>query len=56
MTKSNNDTRQEFSKQQLINCERYAEYRDILTALLPNTATHEEAARVIKNFLRKKVK
>lgn len=51
-----NKETQVFTKQQLINCDRYTEYRDILTALLPDTATHEDAVRVIKNFLRKKVK
>ena len=51
-----NKETQTFTKQQLIHCDRDAEYRDVLAALLPNTATHAEANRVIKNFLRKKVK
>jgi len=48
---------EKYSKQQIVNSNKYSKYKDILTAVLKEDAkySNEEVEKIIKNFLERKV-
>ena len=55
--KANNSTVAAFSKKQIINSEKYAGYKDLLSAVLSEGATYtfDETDKFIEEFLKKEV-